>query len=252
MGGSNMIYINRPLNLKKIKYILCDFDRTTSLSNSPTSWGLFSLSKKVPSRFTDETYELYDKYRVIEVNHDLSIDIKKKYMTIWPVEQVLLFPKYGIDYEQYMEICQYENAIQLRKDFPAFVHSMYEQNIPVYIISAGLYEPIECILKMNDALLPNVTIISNHIKHDHGIITGIDGPIINSMNKDEIICIDSSEHGLLFGDLPSDKLMATGLSTTNVGFLGSHEELPIFNQEFDITLTGESSFTNVSKILIKK
>jgi 2-hydroxy-3-keto-5-methylthiopentenyl-1-phosphate phosphatase len=247
-----MIYINRPINVKKIKYVLCDFDRTISVSNSPTSWSIFSLSNKASMGFKEETVELFKKYRPIEVNHSLSVEEKKEQMLNWPNEQVLLFAKYGIDYETFKYICMHENRIILRNDFPSFVERMYSLNIPVYIISAGLYEPIKWKLYNQKALFPNVHIISNHIKREQGEITGISGQIITSMNKDEVLSISSDEQGILFGDLPSDKLMATNLDTINVGFINNEDEVSIFNKEFDITLTGKSSFTSVGKILIKK
>ena len=248
-----MIYINKDINIEKIKYILCDFDRTISVSNSPTSWSIFSMCHHIPMGFKVETAQLFDWYRPIELDHALSIEEKKFHMMVWPCKQVLLFPKYGITYKDYIEICKNDNRIMLRPDFREFVHDMYELSIPVHIISGGLFEPIKCKLESEDALLSNVEIISNHVSHDNkGAITGISGNIITSMNKDEVLSISSDEQGLLFGDLPSDKLMGKNKKTVNVGFVHHDSEIDVFNEEFDITLTGDSSFTDVSKMLIKK
>ena len=248
-----MIYINRPINVEKIKFILCDFDRTISISNSPTSWGIFSTSQFTSPNFKEETMHLYDMYRPIETDHYLSLAEKKRVMYRWTNEQVMLFSKYDISYDDYLNICYNDNGIILRHDFSNFVHEMYELGISIHIISAGLFEPIKCKLERSDALLPNVDIISNHVRHDENRkITGISGKTITSMNKDEVLGISSDEQGILFGDLPADKLMATNLKTIDVGFANSSYDIPVFNKEFDITLTGKSSFTSVSKILIKK
>lgn len=251
-----MIYINR-LNKKvfnkKISYILCDFDRTISTYNSSTSWGMFRISKRVPKGYQDDSNKLFEKYRPIELNNKIDSTIKKEHMKRWVLEQVNLFSKYGIDINLYHEIIENEIAsIVLRNDFPSFARDMYLLDIPIYIVSGGLIDPIEYILKSNECLYPNIDITTNMLDERNGKIVGLKEPVIHALNKNTIsLPISSTGLGLLFGDLPEDKLLGNNLDTIDCGFVNDADTYN-YNKEFDICLTGESSFTQVSKLLIKK
>lgn len=251
-----MIYINR-LNKrvfnKKISYILCDFDRTISTYNSSTSWGMFRISKRTPKGYQNDSNKLFEKYRPIELDNKIDSIIKKEYMKRWVIEQVSLFSKYGIDINLYHEIIENEiTSIVLRNDFSSFARNMYLLGIPIYIVSGGLIDPITSILKMNNCLYPNIDITANKIDEKNGKIVGLQEPVLHCLNKDTIsLPISKDSLGLLFGDLPSDKLLGTNLETINCGFVND-ADIYSYNKDFDICLTGESSFSQVSKLLIKK
>lgn len=250
-----MIYINRMnRNIfdKQIKYVLCDFDHTITDINSTTSWGLFTRSKLVPSGFRDDEKALFEYYRPIELNHNMDKNTKIKYMEEWPLEVIKLFSKYDVDYDMYLRIIEENNDFVFRKDFKNFITNMFYMNIPVFITSAGLLEPISDALQKNDCNLPNVSIVANEIKEVNGEIIGTKKPMIHSYNKDKLnIPVSNYELGLLFGDLPGDLLMGKEKNTINIGFVneGKVEE---YNKVFDITLTDNSSFDNVGKLLIKQ
>ena len=250
-----MIYINKMnknIFSKKINYVLCDFDHTITDIDSTTSWGLFTRSKLVPSGFRDDEKALFEYYRPIELDHTMDKIKKIKYMEEWPLEVIKLFSKYNIDYDTYLKIIKENKDFIFRSDFKNFVTNMLHMNIPVFITSAGLLEPISDALDKNACNLPNITIIANEIKEINGKIVGTKKPMIHSYNKDQLdIPVSNSELGLLFGDLPGDLLMGKGKNTINVGFTneGNAEE---FNKVFDITLTDKSSFDNVGKLLIKQ
>lgn len=249
--GENMIYINTKILNRNIKYVLCDFDRTISKGDSSTSWGVFAESPIVDPLFLKDTEDLHNKYRPIELDNTLSSEEKNYYMTLWPIQQVKLFSKYGINSDLYYEIVNKYNDIILRHDFANFVFNMYQLKIPIYIASAGLMEPIIAILKKNNCLLSNVKVIANSILVKHKKIIGLQEPIIHSFNKEDIsLPFNQKVWGLLFGDLPSDKKLAKNLSTINVGFV-NNQPLQEYQKEFDIALTAESSFDQVGKILFK-
>ena len=154
--------------------------------------------------------------------------------------------------EEKLRIIEENNDFVFRKDFKNFITNMFYMNIPVFITSAGLLEPISDALQKNDCNLPNVSIVANEIKEVNGEIIGTKKPMIHSYNKDKLnIPVSNYELGLLFGDLPGDLLMGKGKNTINIGFVneGKVEE---YNKVFDITLTDNSSFDNVGKLLIKQ
>lgn len=214
---------------------------------------MFRTSKRVSKGYQDDSNDLFEKYRPIELDNKIDSTIKKEHMKRWVLEQVSLFSKYGIDINLYREIIKKEiTSIVLRNDFSTFARSMYYLNIPIYIVSGGLFDPILFALKRNNCLFPNIDIITNRINEINGKIVGLQEPVLHCLNKDTIsLPISKDSLGLLFGDLPSDKLLGSNLETINCGFVND-ADIYSYNKEFDVCLTGESSFSQVSKLLIKK
>lgn len=249
-----MIYINTSNKLlfsKPIKYVLTDFDRTITTINSDTTWGLFTKSPRLDKAYSKEGAILYKYYRNIELDNNISKIDKMKYMEEWALKEVMLFSKYGINYETYLNIINENNGIIIRPDFKDFVNSLSSLNIPIYIVSGGLLEPITNALDKYKIIKNNITIITNTLEISNGEITGLNGQVIHSSNKDQLdIPVNSYETGLLFGDLPGDLLMSKGRNTINIGFLND-ADLSYYNKIFDITLTDNSSFNSIKKLLIK-
>lgn len=248
-----MIYINK-LNSKIIKkekkFVICDFDRTITKSGSPTTWNIFNESKLVNPLLGQASQKLFDYYRKIEENSKISIKVKRNHMREWAIREVNLFRKYGIDKNSFYEIIDKENTIVFRDDFADFVTKLDELGIKLYIVSGGIYDVIRYTLEKSHLLLNNVEIISNHLNFDKGVITGLNGDIIHSCNKDIItLPIENDESGLLFGDLPGDKLIGYNYDTIDIGFCT--KDIDYYKSIFDIVLTGESSFSNVANVLIK-
>ncbi len=249
-----MIYINY-LNKEKLKkdisFVITDFDRTITYYNSPTTWSLFSKSNLVNPLFKKETDKLYEYYRKIEINNELSFDTKSFYMQEWAIKQLCLFKKSGIDEQLFYKIIDSSDKFKLRADFIPFVKRLNELGIKIYIVSGGIYDVIKYVLEKNNILLDNITIVSNHINFDNRTVN-ISGNIIHSFNKGDItLPIKQSELGLLFGDLVSDKEIGKKYNTIDVVFSPNGNTIENKNN-FDITLTGGSSFSNVGKIFIKK
>lgn len=243
-----MIIINRLNNRELYKertFVISDFDRTITTSNSSTSWSIFNNSNLVDDGFKIDSKRLYDYYRKIELDQTISILDKKRYMNEWTVEEVKLFSKYNINKKRFYEIIDESNGLVLRKDFVHFCNQLLKLDIRLYIVSGGIQDSIEYSLERNNISTNNIVIISNKLKFDRENIVGIDGNIITSCNKDDIcLPIGFDEHGLLFGDIKEDKKMGHNYDTYDIGFMEN-------NASFDMTLTGDSSFSDVCKIMIK-
>lgn len=250
-----MIYINK-LNKhifdRNISYILCDFDRTISTYESLTSFNIFRCSDLVPIEYKINSQRIFDKYRPIELDLNLDIKEKRKMMKQWTLEQIALFEQYDIDINLYHQIIREKDSIVIRDDFPMFANDMNYLNIPIHIVSGGLYDPILFTLEKYNCLFPNINIVANRVKERNGRIIGLQDPVLHCLNKDSVLLpIPNGELGLLFGDLPTDKLLGTNLETINCGFVND-ANIDTYNKEFDISLTGKSSFDQVRKLLIKK
>lgn len=173
-------------------------------------------------------------------------------MLKWTIEQIELFSKYGIDINVYNKVIRESNDIIIRDGFQNFSKVLYDLGIPLYIVSGGLTDPIINTLEKNNSIFPNIKVIANRIKCEDSKIIGLKAPILYGGNKNIMArYIFNKKTGLLFGDLPSDIDMGVGLNTINCGF-AKNEQIEEYNQLFDITLTENSSFSQVAKLLIKK
>lgn len=248
-----MIYINninKRLTQKGISFVITDFDRTITYHDSSTTWSLFSSSKLINPKFKLESDSLYKFYRNIELSSSIPHEKKSIHMYNWALRQMSLFKKYNINEHIFYKIIDQANDFCLRSDFISFSKRLEQLGIRIYIVSGGISNVIKYILIKNGISLNNITIISNEIIFCENNI-GIGDNIIHSFNKGDIsLPIRREECGLLFGDMISDKDIGKNYNTIDIVFT-DEEHSKQNNKYFDISLTGDSSFSNVGKILIK-
>ena len=245
-----MIYINR-LNKhfldRKIDFVICDFDRTITKSDSATSWGIIPSSNMVDPNLKKESELIFNHYRPIELDNTISFENKSYNMKKWALDQVNLYYRYNITKELLYKILDTNDKLVVRESFDTFIKKLYNKGIRLYIVSAGIYDVIKYVLIKNNIMYDNIQIISNHLGYTNNVISGIDGTLLHSCNKNTIdLSISDDEYGLLFGDQVEDKLLGEKYNTIDIGFMNNN------NKNYDIVLTGNSSFNNVSKILIKE
>lgn len=245
-----MIHINN-LKLDEFKkdrsFVISDFDMTITKPGSMTCWNLFARNNIVPPELQVCNRKLYNFYRQIEIMDDIPIYEKASSMERWAIEELNLFKKYGISKSIYDRIIKENNSMILREDFIKFAKRLNELNIKLYIVSGGIYDVIYDTLEKNNILLDNIDIVSNNIIFDGNEIAGFGSDIIHSCNKDMIdLPIKDYEYGLLFGDLDGDKLIGKPYNTLDIIFSNN------INNNFNINLTGDSSFDDIGKLLIKK
>lgn len=252
-----MIYINKAFKRANPKetYILMDFDRTLTTHDSTISWGVIEESPLVHPRLREETLELYKHYREIEIDPKICSQAKFVHMENWVKQAVAVYGKYVLSEEIIIKTLKHYNRISLRKNSKHFLERMQQLEIPVIITSAGAGTVIDDFLQTEGCMYENITILSNFLTFENGIVNGIKPPIIHSLNKDDIDysnLISGRNTGILFGDQIEDIKTAQGREVTKVGFCDTDTfSLNDYNSTFDITLTGESDLDNVAKVLIK-
>ena len=247
---------------KKIKfeannmYVISDFDRTMTTSESSDSWDAAGCS--LGKGFLMESTMLYEKYRPIELDYKISYEKKYEAMEIWYKECMDLYYKYGLTLSQ-LEKQVKESGLIFRNGVKKFLKEMNEKNIPVIIISAGIGNVIEIFLKENECYYPNMYIISNFLGFDNeGRIEKYNKQLIHTMNKtangnlpkelqEEI---KKRKYKLLFGDTIEDKQMVDECEHENtllVGFLNENveENFELYKKEFDICLVGNAKFPKI-------
>lgn len=248
-----MIYKNEE-HLNKIKlekdnfYVLADFDRTITSGDGESTWGLISKSKYMDDAYKQERQKLFELYRPIEIDCSIDYDTKNEHMINWWKSHINLLLKYNLNENVIKDIID-KNYLKFRQGAKEFLKSMYEQNVPVIIISAGIGNIINEFLISQNANYENIHIISNFIDFKEGKINKFNNYIIHSLNKNMTILPDNLKQELsnrknilLLGDGLDDIRMCTQekrKDTIAVGFLEEkiEENLSSFRKLYDIIFT---------------
>ena len=215
-----MIYLNEE-KLNKIKlqednfFVAIDFDKTITSRKSSDSWGV--CGNILGKEFNEKSELLYQKYAPIELNYEISFKEKNKAMEEWYSKNMNLIYDYHLTKSQLEESISNSDII-FRDGAKEFLKEMFQKDIPVIILSAGIGNVIESFLRNNNCYYDNIYIISNFIKFDDdGNMKKLDIELIHTLNKTmkNHIPIEFEEkikkrkYRLLFGDFIEDKNMVS-------------------------------------------
>lgn len=250
-----MQYINTN-KLEKLKitkentYVVLDFDKTITSTESKDSWDV--CGELLNDEFKEKLNKYCEYYYPIEIDYKISKEEKEKHMIEWYDKDMNLFYEYHLTKEKLEQSIKQGKTI-LRKGAKEFLQKAKNQNMPVIILSAGIGNVIEGVLKLNDCYYDNIYIISNFIKFDeNGDMKKFDDEMIHTLNKtmeghlpaeikEEI---EQKEYGILVGDLvydinmvPANKLE----NTVTIGFVENDNNFDVYKENFDIVLSGEDA-----------
>lgn len=259
-----MQYINEE-KLKQIKlnnnfYVATDFDKTLTATDSTSSWG--ACEYVFGTEYLKRTNELMEKYAPLELDYNITVSEKEKVMEEWSWASLDLIYEYNLTSELLKKSVEKSNLI-FRDGAKEFLEEMFQRNIPVIILSAGIGNVIEIFLKNNKCYYNNIYIISNFIKfNDDGNMKELDIELIHTLNKtmkNHIPMefeekISKRKYRLLLGDFIEDKNMVSKdewNETISIGYLDTNiqQNLEVYKKNFDIVLTeDDASFENVRKL----
>lgn len=261
-----MIYINNAEKIKNIKlnkdnfYVVADFDKTITDNKSSSTWGVMASANELGEEYTKRRTDLYNHYRPIEIDTKISDEEKSKHMSKWWQSHINLFYEYGLKEENISKPIK-NGILNYRIGAKDFLKKMNEFNVPVIIISAGIGNVIEEFFKRENDIYDNISIVSNFVEFENGIIKGIRGETIHALNKNIVRLDEKSkakiigrENILLLGDGIADLKMVSEdkiKNTITIGFLDEkiEESLEDFNKNFDIVLSDGGTFEEVNNIL---
>lgn len=260
-----MIYINED-KLNNIKltdnnfYVVMDFDETITTADSLNSWSILENPNFINPDLSKEASKLVERYYPIELDYTLDDATKSIYLEEWYYKNMDLLYKFGLTNDILINCVNHSN-IKFRSGFKSFLFKLYQKNIPVIILSAGIGNVIIELLKANECLYSNISIISNFIKFDDNKMLPFNDKIIHTSNKDiNVLSVDfankikDKNYILLFGNLIEDLNMVNkkDLSKTiSFGFLekNADENINRYRNSYDVVLTDNSSFDVVRDIL---
>jgi len=200
--------------------------------------GMIANTPLVSEAYHKKTWDMYHHYQPMEVDTSMSIQDKIPYMIEWYEKShgsmVAMEPplmRTGI------EIMVRDSTAYLRDGAKAMIGSLAEEEVPLLVLSAGIGDVVQEVLKQNGALLPNVEIISNFMIFDDVTqrLVGFKEPLIHMFNKDESAFhddhtdyFDKMRHRhnvILLGDCLGDANMSHGAANPEcilkIGFLNN-------------------------------
>ena len=258
-----MKYINNNEKLIKFKAkndfcVIIDFDRTITTGASDASLGI--IPQFLGGECLSERLKNYEYYRPLELDYTIGKEEKKKIMKEWATKTFTILSKY-LTSEKIIEDSLKDANMHLRDGAKEFFKEMYEKNIPVVIMSAGVGNLIKKFLERKKVLYNNIILISNFFEFKDNKTYIDTEKLMASSNKDYSKIpkdirkiLDKKEAILLFGDIVEDIRMIDTKQkdkTLTIGFLDHNIEqnLEIYNNNFDIVLTENDDFNTVMDIL---
>jgi HAD superfamily hydrolase (TIGR01544 family) len=233
--------------------VVLDFDRTVTRAfvgktRAHTGIDLIRAGGYLTGDYPEKAFALYDKYRPIELDPRIPLPEKRAKMDEWWNNHLRLLIDSGMDRATVKDILEHKRP-NFRAGFLTFLAELSRQNVPVYILSAGVGDLIEGFLRKEGALTENVKVISNFFRYGaNGKVISYKGPIIHSFSKDErSLGKLARKNILLVGDSLPDSGMVSerkGQTVLRIGYLNENpkEQKKEFLKKYDAVIEGDGNF----------
>lgn len=242
-------------------YFVADFDHTLTTKDSQNCWSILSTIPNISKKYVKKSRQNNDYYLPIEQDDSIDEKIKKEIMLDWYQQHTNLLIKYHLKEKDIIQISQSE-SLKLRKGVIELLTFTNQNNIPFVIVSAGISNIIEEVLKKHNCFFNNIYIISNIFKFKDGEMKSLRNKIIHPLNKDEIEIptkikeiLKNRDEIIILGDNIGDTKIRIKASQKNlkVGFLNytDNTKLINFKKYFDIVYSPNSSLVNLLNFLTK-
>lgn len=144
--------------------VVTDFDSTLTADNGKTSWSLFSDSGLMPESYVVRRQALKDQYYPYEIDSSLSEAERSGYMKQWWIGHLELLVEYGLHRNILEQVVNHE--MKIRTGMDSMLRGFEELHIPVLILSAGITQSIESVLRNQVLLSSEISIASNSLIFD--------------------------------------------------------------------------------------
>ena len=242
--------------------VVSDWDRTLTRSvaedgSDQSTCSVIANSGHLGPAFSRRYRELFDRYRRIERDTELSESFKSRHLRRWWSLQFDLLLDYKLSTQTIRRIVR-ESRPRLRDGARLFFNTLLKRHIPLIILSAGIREIIEARLAEEGVPTGDFAIIANTLAFDSsGIAASYKTPLIHSLNKHALRKETTPELAgrrnlLLLGDTLEDARMAERINHTRLlsfGFPADNDHLQEYRSAYDVVLSPESSLEPVNAVL---
>ena len=193
--------------------------------------GIFRKCKQLPDTYKEAAKQLYQKYRVIEINPNITIDKKIDAMNEWMTASNKIHQGFQFDPKEIEEVTTIYGH-SLRNRTKELFGKLKTVKVPILVFSAGLGDIVEAVLRHHEIMYENVNIISNFLKFNGNTVEGFKNSnrLIHVFNKNEhaveqeyFKILEGRKNVVLMGDALGDAYMADGVKTNEtvlrIGFL---------------------------------
>lgn len=245
-------------------HVLTDFDRTLTKGyldgeKTPSIISQLRSGKYLTKAYAEQAHALFNHYHPIEIDPSISLEDRIEAMDEWWMKHFELLFASGLTLKVLQQVAQ-ENQRIFRPGALEFLKFCKEKQVPVVIMSASLGDMIRLYLEQENLLDRNIHIVSNNFDFDkQGAVTGVQKPIVHSLNKSEVILdqlpevhrqIEKRKNVLLMGDGLGDLGMIDGYdfdTALSIGFYNDTDPkyLEAYKQGYDWLITGDGSMEGV-------
>lgn len=181
--------------------LVCDFDGTLTTSGSSMHGIVRVLGEGAPiTQARDSLYVQYGK----RIKSESEMCVKKELAEKWWQEQMELFVRYNIPEHLFMEVGK---ILPPRKNAAALLKHCMAEKVPVWIVSAGIANVIECWMKFYGLSDDSVHILANRVLYKNERADGY-SQIITPWNKAEVFLktskINIDQNLVFLGDRRED------------------------------------------------
>lgn len=197
--------------------LVCDFDGTLTVSGSSMHAAAKILGAE--SEYAQERDLLYQRYGWVRLGQGDG-EACKKAAAVWWKEQMELYVRHEIGRETLLRASL---TLPPREECVDLLHRCLENDIPVWIVSAGLGNVIENWLEWQGMGDGAIHVLANRILYRNDKPAGY-GPVITIWNKAEVFlrCV---------GRNPERKMVFLGDRKEDVGWREEHSESFLLNKE---------------------
>ncbi|XP_058477357.1 7-methylguanosine phosphate-specific 5'-nucleotidase-like [Solea solea] len=249
--------------------VISDFDMTLSRfahngKRVPTTHNILDSRLLIDKDCTRKMRELLNIYYPIEIDAGRSAEEKLPLMVEWwtKVHDLLIQQRIRKDM---LARAVMESDAMLRDGYKGFFEHLAEHQVPLLILSAGVGDVLEEVIRQNNVFYPNVHIISNYMDFDQtGILQAFKGQLLHTFNKREgalshavnLQELQGRPNVLLLGDSLGDLTMADGVTdpqnVLTIGFLNDQveERKESYVNSYDIVLVKDETL-DVPNIILR-
>uniref|UniRef100_A0A673V617 5'-nucleotidase, cytosolic IIIB n=1 Tax=Suricata suricatta TaxID=37032 RepID=A0A673V617_SURSU len=153
--------------------VISDFDMTLSRfayngKRCPSSYNILDNSKIISEECRNELKALLHHYYPIEIDPHRTIKEKLPHMVEWWTKAHDLLCQQKIQKFQIAQVVRDSNAM-LREGYKTFFNTLYQNNVPLFIFSAGIGDILEEIIRQMKVFHPNIHIVSNYMDFDEDV-----------------------------------------------------------------------------------